>query len=369
MINNHLPHIEELALEGVSGAVTALTIISLILSKMAGNNIKVLKMSTKYDGSPSVFIGIDPEDGAFFVAKKSIFNKEPEVYKSIDGIYEMIDNIELANKMMIIFNTCSQLGIKEGIYQGDLMFTKDDIITGLDSYYFKTNTLEYFVPINSELGNDIVNAQCGIVFHTKYSGPSLKKLKAEFGAPISEQFKNFGDLWCIDATYNFDEVTSTLDNDVFRNIHVNIFKLLEESYIFIEAVDNTEKAKLLFKRYYNNCIRKGYYPSGNYVDFIRFVHEYYDDIKRNRKMKSTKRRYQAEKEKLIEAMPQEHVENFLTIINNLNYLKISIINDLNKNSVLGVDGAHEGYVASFYETSVKLVDRTEFSHQNFKKND
>ena len=35
---------------------------------------------------PAIFAGIDPEDGKFFVAKKSVFNVNPKLYKSVAEI-------------------------------------------------------------------------------------------------------------------------------------------------------------------------------------------------------------------------------------------------------------------------------------------
>ena len=39
-------------------------------------------MTVKWDGAPAIFAGIDPEDGKFFVAKKSVFNVNPKIYKT-----------------------------------------------------------------------------------------------------------------------------------------------------------------------------------------------------------------------------------------------------------------------------------------------
>ena len=39
-------------------------------------------MTVKWDGAPAIFAGIDPSDGKFFVAKKSVFNIDPKLYKS-----------------------------------------------------------------------------------------------------------------------------------------------------------------------------------------------------------------------------------------------------------------------------------------------
>ena len=43
-------------------------------------------MTVKWDGAPAIFAGIDPSDGKFFVAKKSVFNVNPKLYKSVADI-------------------------------------------------------------------------------------------------------------------------------------------------------------------------------------------------------------------------------------------------------------------------------------------
>ena len=49
---------------------------------LAGNARSSVNMTVKWDGAPAVFAGIDPSDGKFFVAKKSVFNATPKLYKT-----------------------------------------------------------------------------------------------------------------------------------------------------------------------------------------------------------------------------------------------------------------------------------------------
>ena len=48
---------------------------------LAGNARSSVNMTVKWDGAP-IFAGIDPSDGKFFVAKKSVFNVNPKLYKT-----------------------------------------------------------------------------------------------------------------------------------------------------------------------------------------------------------------------------------------------------------------------------------------------
>ena len=128
---------------------------------------------------PAIFAGIDPADGKFFVAKKSVFNIDPKLYKSIAEIDA--DNLSAAlnSKFKVAFEEFSKLGIKD-VLQGDLMFTDDvstETIDGKSFYTFQPNTIVYAVDVNSDFGKKIKNAKIGVVWHTTYRGKSLPDMK------------------------------------------------------------------------------------------------------------------------------------------------------------------------------------------------
>ena len=72
-----------------------------------------------------------------------------------------------------------------GILQGDFLFSKSDLknesIDGENMITFTPNTITYAVPVASDIGKRIRRARMGIVFHTSYSGKTMKSLKAGFG--------------------------------------------------------------------------------------------------------------------------------------------------------------------------------------------
>jgi hypothetical protein len=158
-------------------------------------------MTVKWDGAPAIFAGIDPEDGKFFVAKKSVFNVSPKLYKTEAEINADLSG-ELNSKFKVALAEFSKLGIK-GVLQGDLMFTNDistDTIDGTKYYTFQPNTIVYAVPVASKLGAIINKAKIGIVWHTTYSGKALQDMKASFGVNISS-LKKSSSVWMDDATY------------------------------------------------------------------------------------------------------------------------------------------------------------------------
>ena len=81
--NLHLEHIEDEILNfGVPGGRGAINFMRSLRDMLAGESRSSVNMTVKWDGAPAIFAGIDPSDGKFFVAKKSVFNVDPKLYKS-----------------------------------------------------------------------------------------------------------------------------------------------------------------------------------------------------------------------------------------------------------------------------------------------
>ena len=126
---------------------------------LSGSARSSINMTVKWDGAPAIFAGIDPSDGKFFVAKKSVFNVNPKLYKTNAEIDEDLSG-DLNAKFKVALAEFSKLGIK-GVIQGDLMFTDDlskETIEGVSYYTFQPNTIVYAVPVDSDLGR-IMNTQ------------------------------------------------------------------------------------------------------------------------------------------------------------------------------------------------------------------
>ena len=46
---------------------------------LSGSSRSSINMTVKWDGATAIFAGIDPSDGKFFVAKKSVFNIRSQI--------------------------------------------------------------------------------------------------------------------------------------------------------------------------------------------------------------------------------------------------------------------------------------------------
>jgi hypothetical protein len=200
--NLHLEHAEDLILDhGVDGGRAALNFLRSLRDMLSGSARSSVNITEKWDGAPAIFAGIEPETGDFFVAKKSVFNVSPKLYKTAKEIDDDLSGA-LNEKFKVALKEFSKLGIK-GVLQGDLMFTSDvetETIDGVKYYTFQPNTIVYAVPVDSDLGKTINKAKVGIVWHTTYTGDTLQGMTASFGADISG-LKKPSSVWMDDATY------------------------------------------------------------------------------------------------------------------------------------------------------------------------
>ena len=391
--NLHLEHLEdEIINYGIDGGRAALNFLQSLRDMMAGSSRSSVNMTVKWDGAPAIFAGIDPEDGKFFVAKKSVFNVSPKLYKTNKEIDDDLSGA-LNSKFKIALSEFSKLGIK-GVLQGDLMFTDDvgkDTIDGVKYYTFQPNTIVYAVPMDSQFGKIINSAKIGIVWHTTYSGDALQDMKASFGVNISG-LKKTSKVWMDDATYKDTSGKSTFTanetakiTDVLSQVGKTFHKINSGSlkkFLALQASMTGAMAGASLKTYNNSKVRAGEIisnPGAHAKGYEKWVE--ISIQKQIDKVKSTKgkEKYQNIQKEYIREV-RKHTGNLKQIITFQNLLvnaKMQIVKKLN--SVKGLTDTFiktkngfkvtnpEGYVAIDRVSggAVKLVDRMEFSFNNF----
>ncbi len=391
--NLHLEHIEdEIFNSGVDGARQSILFL-LSLSKMLSSGSKGVKnVTVKWDGAPAVFVGEHPETGEFIVAKKGLFAKKQEFYRTHKEIDEKLSG-DLADKFHICLDNFKGLGIK-GILQGDLMFTKGDLenkkINGESYVTFQPNTIMYAVPSTSKLASTMRKANVGVVWHTTYKGDTLSTMKASFGADISK-LKKSSKVWMDDASYNDVSGTATFTmkdsaeitrlmsraGKVFQSIsapQLNKFLKMQESMI----------AGATYKTYHNSRVRaQDNLLKLNYKKhadgYFKFAEERLqkeiDKLKSPRGKEAKQKNMNMFLSEIRKSLPiLVKLVEFQALIN---YGKTKILYKLNKAKQLtslfvkkdnGFDVvAPEGFVAidDNLGGAVKLVDRMEFSLNNF----
>jgi len=391
--NLHLEHLEdEIINNGVAGGRAAINFLRSLRDMLSGSTRSSINMTVKWDGAPAIFAGIDPEDGKFFVAKKSVFNVNPKLYKSAQEIDDDLSGT-LNAKFKVALAEFSKLGII-GVLQGDLMFTDDvdtDTIDGTKYLTFQPNTIVYAVPVDSTLGKVINNAKVGIVWHTTYTGDALQDMKASFGADIKGLNKP-STVWMDDATYKdasgsatmtakeTASVTAALSStgSTFKKINaVQLKKFLNLQNSMTGAI-----AGASLKTYNNSKVRAGEKitnPKLHAKGYEKWVQTSIQKQIDKAKSDAGKKKYTDIQKEYVREV-KKHTNNLVQIITFQNYLvdaKSQIVNKLN--SVKGLTDTFiktsngfkvtnpEGYVAIDRVSggAVKLVDRMEFSFNNF----
>ena len=382
--NTHMTHIEDKVLYGgVKGTREAINALRELRDMLAGKTDA--KLSVKWDGAPAIFCGEDPSDGKFFVAKKGIFNVNPKVYKT-DADIDADTSGELAKKLKEALKYLPDLGIT-GVIQGDFLFSKADVtkketIDGKDYTTFHPNTIIYAVPYDQ--AKEVRDAQIGIVWHTTYTGKDFASMRASYGVDVSK-FKKSSKVWSQDAmltnvgdaTLNekeTEEVNTLLSKCgvLFNKISGNTLRELEGNEILSRLIET----------YNNTYVREGQLlpPSASHVNgLIKWISNRYKKEIDKRKSEKGKKTQQDKLDvimKFFSTTNKKSLINMFDLQKSIVLAKLKLINKLNsigKTSTFvktkkgyKVAGA-EGFVAidKVGGDAVKLVDRMEFSYNNF----
>lgn len=386
--NSHMTHLEDgIILNGVKGAREVIFALKALRDMLAGNTRKENKITTKWDGAPAVFAGIDPRDGKFFVAKKGIFRKNPEVYKSVDDVKELVKGSDLQAKLIVAYEELSKLGLK-GIVQGDIMFTTGDVkkqkINDEDYLTFHPNTILYAIPTKTDLAKKISKAKIGVVWHTSYSGSSLEDMKASYGVDVSK-FKDVPSVWSESAEIKDLSGTVSLTKEETKEIDKMIsasgklFRKVSGNFLRDLQSDNDLQVQLM--TYVNTFIRQGkdLPPAKKLADGV----EDYIIDKMNAKIDKLKTEkgkapWIEKRDKMQVALNKNksNLKDLFELYSHVFSSKKLIINKLNKLNLLDtfvktkngfkVTG-QEGFVIvdKLSDKAFKVVDRLEFSTNNF----
>jgi len=381
--NTHMTHIEDKVLYGgVKGTRQAIFALRDLRDMLGGK--KEGSVSVKWDGAPAIFAGIDPRDGQFFVAKKGIFNKNPKVYKTNAEI-DADTSGDLSAKLKDALKYLPALDIK-GVIQGDFLFGRGDLSTetidGQKYVTFHPNTIVYAVPY--EQSAVIRRAKIGIVWHTTYTGRTFETMKASYGVNV-KALKKSSNVWSQDAMLrNLTSATMTKRetedvNETLAEIG-RIFNQISGSTL--RELEGNQTLAQHIETYNNTFVRKGEII-GNTVahteKLIRWIKSKYGKEIAQRKTQAGKTSQRQKRDELL---------NFFSLKNKVNLIqmfelqklivtaKLKLINKLNKlgnvdtfvktRKGFKVTGA-EGFVAvdRLGGDAVKIVDRMEFSYNNF----
>ena len=388
--NVHLEHVEDLILtRGVSGARDSLNFLGSLRNMLAGHaSRQTLNLSSKWDGSPSVICGINPDNDKFFVGTKGVFAQNPKLNYTEEDIDKNHPGDGLNKKLKLALRYLPELGIKN-VVQGDMMFTKEDLkketIDGVDYITFHPNTVVYAVPENTGLAKQILSAQLGIVWHTTYTGKSWSDMKASFGADVARmnQTKNvwFRDASFVDAS---GTATFTLKDTEKLNEYLsqagNLFRTISARVMNEIATNETYRIQIM--AWNNTKVREGKTIDDTAAHVQALILHVEDKLNRaiqEAKKQDTRLKRQQEKTIILNwyKSNRNELKKILDFQNLLVSAKMMIVRKLEQ--VKGVIGTflktddgfkvtnEEGFVAAdiLSNKAIKLVDRLTFSQANF----
>jgi len=379
--NTHLEHVEDLVfLHGTDGAKLALSILTDLLSTLSGKSPNKVLISVKWDGSPSIVCGINPENEKFFVATKAIFNKVPKLNYTREDIFAN-HNSKIHGALIECITHLPSLNIKE-VFQGDLLFTKNDLKTievgGNKFISFCRNTITYAIPVDSSTANEVLSSTIGIAFHTKYSGSSIQTLQATFGVDFSNITSNL--VWCPTSVVSTNTLTlsqSTIEHleDSLGNLKSSV---LSTNPAKIDLVLQNVSLKPLIIRYINYCVRLGIttHSVDGLIEFIKTSSlNNLDVLKTDRGRDNKRQKFHELTRAVVDSKPE--LEKMLSLFSSITENKNRLLNVLNQSTDIRcffesgdgyVETSGEGYVIKHNSGSVvKLVDRTVFSKENFRQ--
>ena len=386
MSNEHIE--DEVLNRGVNGARDTINFLQSLRDMLAGHSTSKVNLTTKWDGAPAVFCGINPDNGKFFVGTKGVFNANPKLNYTDEDIDKNHSSEGLNSKLKVALRYLPKLGIK-GVLQGDMMFAKGDIteknIDGENYITFQPNTIVYAVPSDSKLAKTMTSAQMGIVFHTSYTGKTFSDMKASFNIDI-KNLTTTKDVWFRDAYFVDASGTASFTEEETKQItgilSVAGRTLQSISSLALNRIASSEVILTYIKTFNNTKVREGLKirdTQAHTTELIRWVEAKLNKDISDAKKEDTKQKRIKEKTEIMRFFRNSRTD-LVRIFDMMNYVvdaKNMIVKKLQQlkqvtGTFLRTDDGYkvtnpEGFVAvdKLKGNAVKLIDRLEFAHANF----
>jgi hypothetical protein len=370
----HLEHAEDHIIhggdEGVSHAADNLEDLHNLLS---GGKSKS-KITTKYDGSPSVVFGVNPENNKFFVASKSAFNKNPKINYTDQDIENNHGHAPglVAKLKAALAHLPKVMPAKGGVYQGDFLYEKPDVEEENGKLKFAPNTITYSAARDSNQGRKIAASDIGFVVHTQYKGKHLDDMKADFDVDHSK-FKQDPSVNMVNPEVN--DVSGSRYTPQLRSAYQEHKAKALEAYqqTGVDTLAKLAKHDAYIKPYINSTVRDGSTPSSKgYMDFL--IGKRFTETSKV-KSEAVKQKKAATFNELIDDITdnKSNYDSAFKLHYHLQRAKDTLVQALGnptdfEHTVGGKQVKPEGFVSIKGGRPTKLVDRAEFSRLNFANN-
>ena len=358
---SHLEHAEDHVLNaGAHGFKHATSTLIGTHHALLGHKSKV-KLTTKYDGAPSIVFGTHPENKKFFVASKSAFNKTPKINYSHDDIDRNHGHAPgLANKLKGALEHLPKTTPHGRVFQGDVMHSHEDRSEDKTHHHFTPNTIKYSVKKNSPEGQKISKSKFGVAVHTEYKGNNFGGMKAKFG-PDTSKFKGHDDVHVMHVQTDHKKANYDPKSRVKFFAHINKAKEAHEGHDYAHLSDPHHQMHV--KTYINQTVRDGSKPTvGGLVNHIVAKHE---KLKASVKTDKTRQRIDGVAKAQVGHIEKhrEGVQKTLTVHKHLQNAKHVLVkalapSDHYEHSIGNKKSGPEGHVAFLGNKPTKLVDRS-----------
>ena len=261
---------------------------------------------------------------------------------------------------------------------------KREKIKGKTYITFHPNTIVYAVPTDSLKAKELLKSKIGIVWHTTYTGKSFETMKASYGVDVSKLNKT-ANVWSQDAmlrdltNYTMSKKETEIVNDylseagkLFNQISGNVLRDLEKNQSLAQTIET----------FNNSFVRRGMVIANTqkHVNaLIRYIKNKYQKEIDSRKTEKGKQVQKGKLNEVLKFFSEKNKVNLKKIFDLQKLIvlaKLKIINILNKFIKLDTfvqtsngfkTTGQEGFVAidKLGGDAVKIVDRLEFSYNNF----
>lgn len=337
--------------------------------------------------SPAVFFGNSSK--GFFVASKGIFNKTPKInYTEAD--IEANHSGGLADTLKVALQWLKKVvpNTKDKVYQGDILFTKDTIKhfqhNGKDLIGFHPNTIIYTVEKDSDIGKTIQNSEIGLAVHTEYewNGEDPSTLKVSRFGISDDIFKDNSKVFIIDTISNLNpKQPLQFSSEQYDKINSTLKQIEKLAATVTWAIfDQDAQLGQYLETFVNTYIRANKpYPSPDEMteQFFDWIEQKVADEKGKLKTEKGKARVDQRYASVRDLKKDSiQIETMMKIFKLFSEVKLMIIRKLNEMSLYNnfvmksngdlVGTGEEGFVITQTNAKgAKLVDRFEFSKNNF----
>lgn len=360
--------------EGHTGVGQSFKALTDFYNHLSGKKRNVpTSVSTKMDGAPAVHIGKD-ETGRYFVATKSMFNKNPKINYTEQDIDDNHGHAPgLAGSLKDVLKHAHKMipsDAKPGeVYKGDLLFGGDRPLSnnGDGSVSYHPNLLKYSYPENSEHGTKASNAKIGFAMHTFYG-------KDGNAVPLSSKQRSkipdHPDVFQYNPEFSVNpEHFSPEDHKNYQERMQNA----QDAYSKIKPdfYDSISKHGDLMQIFMNSRVRTGQGNDGAGVeDYKQFLTDRANKDISKLKTESGRARKAAYHAGLMQQITgnEKGVQNLFDLHHHLNHAKNTLVDVSNRNSPEtvslpnGSSTHHEGYVSAHTDDdgnpfTVKMVNQ------------